>query len=83
VRVPAQAVAVAMIVPMIMIVRMVVAVAVTVVRMVAGFLGFVVHPFDSNRDLVCLTAWIRGSSVGCNAANRCDRRERTRWPKRN
>jgi hypothetical protein len=79
VRVPAQAVAVAMIV----IFSMVVAVAVAVVQVAAGFSGFVVHQLDSNRDLVCLTARIRGGSVGYDGANRCDRRERTRWPKRN
>jgi hypothetical protein len=75
--VPAQAMAVAMVV------SMVVAVAVVVVRAAAGFSGFVVHRLDSNRDLVCLTARIRGSSVGDDGANRCERRERTRWPKRN
>jgi hypothetical protein len=41
------------------------------------------HRLDSNRDLVCLTARNRGGSVGYAGANRRDRRERTRWPKRN
>ncbi len=82
-RVAAQAVAVTMIVPMIVIVRMVVAVVVTVVGMAAGLLGFVVHQLDSNRDLVCLTAWIRGGFMDTNGADRDDRQERTLWPKRN
>ena len=59
-RVAAQAVAVSM----------VVAVAVAVVRMAAGFLCFVMHQHDSNRDLVRLTAWIRGGSAGYNGVNR-------------
>jgi hypothetical protein len=70
-------------VAMIVILSMVVAVAVAVVRVAADFSGFVVHQLDSNRDLVCLTAWIRGGSLCSRGANRCDRRERTRWPKRN
>jgi hypothetical protein len=49
-------------VTMIVIVGMVVAVAVAVVRMAGGFLGFLVHRLDSNRDLGWLTAGIR--SVG-------------------
>jgi hypothetical protein len=61
----------------------VVAVAVAVVRMAAGFLGFIVHQLDSNRDLVCLTAWIREWSMVNNGTARSDRRERTLWPKRN
>jgi hypothetical protein len=77
--VAAEAVAVTMIV----VVRMVVAVAVAIVRMAAGFLGLVVHPLDSNRDSVCLTAWILGASAVDNGVDRGDRRERTRWPKRN
>jgi hypothetical protein len=81
VRVAAEAVAVTMIV--IVVVRMVVAVAVAIVRMAAGFLGLVVHPLDSNRDSVCLTAWILGASAVDNGVDRGDRRERTRWPKRN
>jgi len=56
-RMPAQTVAVAMIV--VVIVSMVVAVGVAVVRVAAGFLDFIVHQPDSNRDSVCLTAWIR------------------------
>jgi hypothetical protein len=35
----------------------------------------VVHPFDSNRDLVCLTARIRGGSMVNNGVDRSDRRE--------
>jgi hypothetical protein len=77
----AQAVAVTMIVAVIVIARMVV--PVTFVSMGAGFLGFVVHQPDSNRDLVCLIAWIRSASMANNGVNRGDRRERTRWPKRN
>jgi hypothetical protein len=46
-------------VTMIVVMRVIVAVAVAVVRMSAGFLGLVVHQHDSNRDLLCLTAWIR------------------------
>jgi hypothetical protein len=68
---------------MIVILSMVVAVAVAVVRVAADFSGFVVHQLDSNRDLLCLTARISGGSLGSGGANRCDRRERTRWPKRN
>jgi hypothetical protein len=75
----AEAVAVTMIV----VVSMVVAVVVAFVRMAAGFLGFLVHRLDSNRDLVWLTAWIRGGSVVNNGGNRQDRRERTHAPKRN
>ena len=74
----AQTVAVTMIVPMIMIVRMVVAVAVAVVRIAVRFLRFVMHQHDSNRDLVRLTAWIRGASMVNNGVDRSDRRERTR-----
>jgi hypothetical protein len=73
----AQAVAVTMIV------GMVVTVTVAFVRVARGFLGFLVHRLDSNRDLVWLTAWIRGGSVGNNGADRDDRRERTRAPKPN
>jgi hypothetical protein len=57
-------------VTMIMIVRMIVTVAVAVVRMAAGFLRFFVHPFDSNRDLVCLTARIRAASEDNNVVDR-------------
>jgi hypothetical protein len=75
----AQAVAVTMIV----IVCMVVAMAMAVVRMAAGFLGLFVHPLDSNRDLVCLTARNLGASMAYNGVDRNDRQERTRRPKRN
>jgi hypothetical protein len=75
----AEAVAVTMIV----VVSMVVAVAVAVVRMAGGFLGFLVHRLDSNRDLVWLTAGILGAYVVNNGAERDDRPERTRGPKRN
>ena len=70
-------------VTMIMIVGMIVAMAVAVVRMGAGFLGFLMHRLDSNRDLVWLTGWNRGGSVINDGAVYGDRRERTRWPKRN
>jgi hypothetical protein len=83
VRMSTQTMTVTVVMTMIMIVRMVVTVAMAVVRMAAGFLGFVVHPLDSNRDLVCLTAWIRSSSVVNNRVDSHNRRERTRWPKRN
>jgi hypothetical protein len=66
-----------------MIVSMIVAMAVTFVRVAVGFLGFLVHRLDSNRDSVCLIAWIRGGSVIANGADRGERRERTRRPKRN
>jgi hypothetical protein len=56
---------------------------VAVVRMAGGFLGFLVHRLDSNRDLVWLTGWNRGGSVINDGAVYGDRRERTRWPKRN
>jgi len=62
---------------------MIVAMAVAFVRLAAGFLGLLVHRLDSNRDSVCLTAWIRGGSMVNNGAARQERRERTRWPKRN
>lgn len=75
----AQAVAVTMIV----VVSMIVAVAMAVVRMAAGFLGLFVHPLDSNRDSLCLTARNRGASVFNNGVERDDRQERTRRPKRN
>ena len=75
----AQAVAVTMIV----VVCMIVAVAMAVVRMPAGFLGFFVHPLDSNRDLLRLTAPNLGPSVFNNGVDRDDRQERTRRPKRN
>ena len=55
----AQAMAVAMIV--VVIVSMVVTMSVAVVRVAAGFLGLIVHQPDSNRDSVCLTAWIRAT----------------------
>ena len=58
-----------------MIVGMLVAVAVAVVRVAGGFLGFLVHRLDSNRDLVWLTAWILGASVVNNGIVRSDRRE--------
>jgi hypothetical protein len=45
----------------VVIVRIVVAVGVAVVRVAAGFLGLIVHQPDSNRDSVCLTAWIRAT----------------------
>ena len=70
-------------VAVIVVVRMVVAVAVAVVRMAARFLCFVMHQHDSNRDLVWLTAWIRGASMVNNGVDLLTRRERTRWPKRN
>jgi hypothetical protein len=70
-------------VTMIMIVGMIVAMAVAVVRMGAGFLGFLMHRLDSNRDLVCLTARIRGASIVNNGEDHENRRERTRAPKRN
>ena len=63
-RVAAQAVAVSMVV------SMVVAMAVAIMRMAAGFLCFVMHQHDSNRDLAWLTAWIRGGSAGYNGVNR-------------
>ena len=75
----AEAVAVTMIV----VVSMVVAVAVAVVRMAGGFLGFLVHRLDSNRDLVWLTAGNLGDSMVNNVMNRGNRRERTRALKRN
>jgi hypothetical protein len=75
----AEAVAVAMIV----VVSMVVAVAVAVVGVAGGFLSFLVHRLDSNRDLVWLTAWIRTGTAVNNTAGCDDRRERTRAPKRN
>jgi hypothetical protein len=75
----AQAVAVTMIV----VVSMIVAVVVAFVRMATGFLGFLVHRLDSNRDLGWLTAGIRGRPVVNNGLNRDDRRERTRGAKRN
>jgi len=53
------------------------------VRMGAGFLGFLMHRLDSNRDLVCLTARIRGASIVNNGEDHENRRERTRAPKRN
>jgi hypothetical protein len=65
------------------VVSMVVAMAVAIMRMAAGFLCFVMHQHDSNRDLVWLTAWIRGGSMVNNGVDRSDRRERTRRPKRN
>ncbi len=74
---PAQAMA------MTMIVSIVVDVAVAVVRMSAGVLCFVVHPLDSNRDSVWLTAGIRGGSDVNNGVNRSDPQERTCWPERN
>jgi hypothetical protein len=46
-------------VTVIVVARMVVAVAVAFVRGAGGFLGFLVHRLDSNRDLVWLTAGIR------------------------
>ena len=52
-RMAAQTVAVAVVV------SMVVAVGVAIVRVSAGLLCFIVHQPDSNRDSVCLTAWIR------------------------
>ena len=70
-------------VTVIVIVRMIVTVAVAVVRVTAGFLGLVVHPLDSNRDLVCLTAGIRAASTVNNGADCNDHQERTRRPKRN
>lgn len=70
-------------VTMIVVVSMIVAVAMAVVRMAAGFLGLFVHLLDSNRDLLCLTARIRGASVVNNGADRDHRQERTRRPKRN
>jgi hypothetical protein len=66
-----------------MIMRVIVAMAVAVVRMAAGFFGFLMHRLDSNRDLVCLTARIRGGSMVNNAMDCSNRRERTRAPKRN
>ena len=66
-----------------MIASMVVAVAMAFVRLAAGFLGLLVHRLDSNRDLVCLTARIRGESMVNNGLNRTQRRERTRAPKHN
>ena len=77
----AQAMAVT--VTMIVVVGMVVAVAVAVVRVVGRFLGFLVHRVDSNRDLVWLIARIRRRSEVNNGADHDNRRERTRWPKRN
>ena len=65
------------------VVSMVVAMAVAIMRMAARFLRFVMHQHDSNRDLVRLTAWIRGASMVNNGVDRSDRRERTRWPKPN
>ena len=70
-------------VAVIVVVRMVVAMAVAIVRMAAGFFGFLVHPLDSNRDLVWLTAWILRQSVTNNGVDLLTRRERTRWPKPN
>jgi hypothetical protein len=70
-------------VTMVVIMRVIVAVAVAFVRVAVGFLGFLVHWLDSNRDSVCLTAWIRGGSVVNNGVDRVKRRERTRRPKRN
>jgi hypothetical protein len=66
---------------MIVIVRVIVAVA--FVRVGASFLGFLLHRLDSNRDLVCLTVWNLGGSMGNNGMDRIDRRERTRALKRN
>jgi len=54
-----------------------------VVRMAAGFLGLFLHPLDSNRDSLCLTARNLGASVFNNGVERDDRQERTRRPKRN
>lgn len=68
---------------MIVVVSIVVAVAVALVRMASGFLGFLVHRLDSNRDLVWLTAGNLGGSVVNNVMNRGNRRERTRALKRN
>jgi hypothetical protein len=75
----AQAVAVTVI----MIVGMIVSVAVTFVRMAGGFLCFLMHRLDSNRDLVWLTAGNLGDSMVNNVMNRGNRRERTRALKRN
>ena len=66
-----------------MIVSMVVAMAVAFVRVAVGFLGFLVHRLDSNRDSVCLTEWIRGGSAINNGVDRLNRRERTLRAKRN
>ena len=66
---------------MIVIVRVVVAVA--LVGVVGGFLAFLMHRLDSNRDLVWLTAWNLSGSIVNNGVDRGDRRERTRAPKRN
>lgn len=68
---------------MIVVVSIVVAVAVALVRMASGFLGFLVHRLDSNRDLVWLTAWNLSGSIVNNDVDRGDRRERTRAPKLN
>ena len=75
----AQAVAVTVI----MIVGVIVAVAVTFVRMAGGFLCFLMHRLDSNRDLVWLTAGNLGGSVVNNGMDRGNLRERTLAPKRN
>ncbi len=68
---------------MIVVVSIVVAVTVALVRMASGFLGFLVHRLDSNRDLVWLTAWNLSGSIVNNGGDRGDRRERTRAPKLN
>jgi hypothetical protein len=73
----------AMTVTKVVIVRMVVAVVVAVVRIAVGFLGFVVHQLDSNRDLVCLTVRNRGWSTVNNGVDWSNPWERTLWPKRN
>ena len=52
-----------MAVTVIVVVRVIMAVTVAVVRMAAGFLGFLVHRLDSNRELVWLTAWNLCSSM--------------------
>jgi len=70
-------------VTMIVIMRMVVAVAVAIMSVAGGFLGFLVHRLDSNRDSVWLTAWFLNGSMVNNSADREERRERTRRPKRN
>ena len=66
-----------------MIVGMLVAVAVAVVRVAGGFLGFLVHRLNSNRDLIWLTAWILGASMVNNGVDCDDHQERTRGLKRN
>ncbi len=66
-----------------LVVSMIVTVAVPVVRTGARFLGLFWHSLDSNRDLVRLTARIRGASADNDVVDRNGCWERTHRPKRN